>query len=132
LDIAEVLRRGTVIGSWPLDLTARALAEHPDLQQFSGRVSDSGEVRWTAIDTPTRAPVLTAALCQRFSSRGEDNFHDSFLSAMRYQIGGHLERPSTNSRESSLKILVIDAGGTHITVSPQAGRSPIKIRSGPR
>ncbi len=92
-DIDEVWRRGTVIGSWLLDLTVRALAEHPDPQQFSGRVSDSGEVRWAAIDTPTRAPVLTAALCQRFSSRDEDDFPDSLLSAMRYQTGGHLERP---------------------------------------
>jgi 6-phosphogluconate dehydrogenase len=95
-DVAEVWRRGSVIGSWLLDLTARALAEHPDLQQFSGRVSDSGEGRWTAnaaIDTSTPAPVLTAALFQRFSSRGEDDFPDRLLSAMRYQFGGHLERP---------------------------------------
>jgi 6-phosphogluconate dehydrogenase len=95
-DVAEVWRRGSVIGSWLLDLTARALAEHPDLQQFSGRVSDSGEGRWTAsaaIETSTPAPVLTAALFQRFSSRGEDDFPDRLLSAMRYQFGGHLEGP---------------------------------------
>jgi 6-phosphogluconate dehydrogenase len=95
-DVAEVWRRGSVIGSWLLDLTARALAEHPDLQQFSGRVSDSGEGRWTAnaaIETSTPAPVLTAALFQRFSSRGEDDFPDRLLSAMRYQFGGRLERP---------------------------------------
>jgi len=94
-DVAEVWRRGSVIGSWLLDLTARALAEHPDLQQYSGRVSDSGEGRWTAsaaIESSTPAPVLTAALFQRFSSRGEDDFPDRLLSAMRYQFGGHLER----------------------------------------
>jgi 6-phosphogluconate dehydrogenase len=96
-DVAEVWRRGSVIGSWLLDLTAGALAEHPDLQQFSGRVSDSGEGRWTAtaaIESSTPAPVLTAALFQRFSSRGEDDFPHRLLSAMRYQFGGHLERPA--------------------------------------
>ncbi len=95
-DVAEVWRRGSVIGSWLLDLTARALAEHPDLEQYSGRVSDSGEGRWTAsaaIESSTPAPVLTAALFQRFSSRGEDEFPDRLLSAMRFQFGGHLERP---------------------------------------
>lgn len=95
-DVAEVWRRGSVIGSWLLDLTARALTEHPDLKQFSGRVSDSGEGRWTAnaaIDTSTPAPVLTAALFQRFSSRGEDDLSDRLQSAMRFQFGGHLERP---------------------------------------
>ena len=95
-DVAEVWRRGSVIGSWLLDLTARALAEHPDLKQYSGRVSDSGEGRWTAnaaIDTSTPAPVLTAALFQRFSSRGEDDLSDRLQSAMRFQFGGHLERP---------------------------------------
>ncbi|MEO8484395.1 MAG: phosphogluconate dehydrogenase (NAD(+)-dependent, decarboxylating) [Acidobacteriota bacterium] len=96
-DVAEVWRRGSVIGSWLLDLTARALTEHPDLKQFSGRVSDSGEGRWTAnaaIDTSTPAPVLTAALFQRFSSRGEDDLSDRLQSAMRFQFGGHLERPA--------------------------------------
>jgi 6-phosphogluconate dehydrogenase len=96
-DVAEVWRRGSVIRSWLLDLTAAALAKEPDLQQFSGRVSDSGEGRWTAqaaIESATPAPVLTAALFQRFSSRGEDNFPDRLLSAMRYQFGGHLERPA--------------------------------------
>jgi 6-phosphogluconate dehydrogenase len=95
-EVAEVWRRGSVIGSWLLDLTARALAEHPDLQQYSSRVSDSGEGRWTAtaaIESSTPAPVLTAALFQRFSSRGEDDFPNRLLSAMRYQFGGHLERP---------------------------------------
>jgi 6-phosphogluconate dehydrogenase len=96
-DVAEVWRRGSVIGSWLLDLTARALAEHPDLKQFSGRVSDSGEGRWTAnaaIDTSTPAPVLTAALFQRFTSRGENDLADRLQSAMRFQFGGHLERPA--------------------------------------
>ena len=95
-DVAEVWRRGSVIGSWLLDLTARALVEHPDLKQFSGRVSDSGEGRWTAsaaIESSTPAPVLTAALFARFSSRGEDDFPNRLLSAMRFQFGGHLERP---------------------------------------
>jgi len=95
-DVAELWRRGSVIGSWLLDLTARAFAEHPDLRQFSGRVSDSGEGRWTAnaaIESSTPAPVLAAALFQRFSSRGEDDLADRLLSAMRYQFGGHLERP---------------------------------------
>ena len=96
-DVAELWRRGSVVGSWLLDLTARALAEHPDLQPFSGRVSDSGEGRWTvaaAIETSTPAPVLAAALFQRFSSRGEDDFANRLLSAMRYQFGGHVERPA--------------------------------------
>ena len=91
-DVAEVWRRGSVIGSWLLDLTAEALAKEPDLQQFSSRVSDSGEGRWAAhaaIESATPAPVLTAALFQRFSSRGEDYFSDRLLSAMRYQFGGH-------------------------------------------
>ena len=96
-DIAELWRRGSVIGSWILDLTARALAEQPDLRQYSGRVSDSGEGRWTsaaAIESGTPAPVLTTALFQRFSSRGEDDFPNRLLSAMRYQFGGHHERPA--------------------------------------
>jgi 6-phosphogluconate dehydrogenase len=96
-EVAEVWRRGSVIGSWLLDLTAAALAEHPDLQPFSGRVSDSGEGRWTAqaaIESSAPAPVLTAALFQRFSSRGEDDFPNRLLSAMRYQFGGHVERPA--------------------------------------
>src|SRR5439155_10848159 len=94
-EVAELWRRGSVIGSWLLDLTASAFTEHPDLQPFSGRVSDSGEGRWTAhaaIESSTPAPVLTAALFQQFSSRGEDYFPDRLLSAMRYQFGGHLER----------------------------------------
>jgi 6-phosphogluconate dehydrogenase len=95
-DIAEVWRRGSVVSSWLLDLTASALAEQPDLRGFSGRVSDSGEGRWTilaAIEASAPAPVLTAALYQRFASRGEDQFADRLLSAMRYQFGGHVETP---------------------------------------
>jgi 6-phosphogluconate dehydrogenase len=93
-EIAEVWRHGSVIGSWLLDLTARALAADPALQQFEGRVADSGEGRWAAhaaIDSATPAPVLTAALFQRFTSRGESAFADRLLSAMRHQFGGHRE-----------------------------------------
>ena len=94
-DIAEVWRRGSVIASWLLDLTATALIKDPDLANFSGRVSDSGEGRWTikaAIDEAVPAHVLTAALYERFSSRGEADFADKLLSAMRYEFGGHLEK----------------------------------------
>jgi 6-phosphogluconate dehydrogenase len=94
-DIAEVWRRGSVIASWLLDLTAASLAEDPGLAKFAGRVSDSGEGRWTikaAIDEAVPAPVLTAALYERFSSRGEAEFADKLLSAMRFQFGGHLEK----------------------------------------
>jgi len=94
-DIAEVWRRGSVVASWLLDLTAIALFEQSDLAGFSGHVSDSGEGRWTvtaAIDESVPAPVLSAALYQRFSSRGEEDFADKLLSAMRYQFGGHVER----------------------------------------
>jgi 6-phosphogluconate dehydrogenase len=95
-DIAEVWRRGSVIASWLLDLTAAALLEDPALASFAGRVSDSGEGRWTvkaAIDEGVPAPVLTTALFSRFSSRGEGDFQNRLLSAMRYQFGGHLEKP---------------------------------------
>jgi 6-phosphogluconate dehydrogenase len=94
-DVAEVWRRGSVIASWLLDLTAIALFESRDLANFSGHVSDSGEGRWTilaAVDESTPAPVLSAALYSRFSSRGEDEFANRLLSAMRYQFGGHVER----------------------------------------
>jgi 6-phosphogluconate dehydrogenase len=94
-DITEVWRRGSVIASWLLDLTAAALVEDPALAKFAGRVSDSGEGRWTikaAIDEAVPAPVLTAALYERFSSRGEADFQNKLLSAMRYQFGGHLEK----------------------------------------
>jgi len=97
-EIAELWRRGSVIGSWLLDLTARALAEHPDLEPFEGHVSDSGEGRWTgpaAIESSAPAPILTAALFQRFTSRGEADFANRLLSAMRYQFGGHVERKDT-------------------------------------
>ena len=96
-DIAEVWRRGSVIASWLLDLTATALLEDPALVGFAGRVSDSGEGRWTikaAIDEAVPAHVLTAALYERFSSRGEADFADKLLSAMRYEFGGHLEKPA--------------------------------------
>jgi 6-phosphogluconate dehydrogenase len=94
--IAELWRHGSVVRSWLLDLTAEALTGDPTLAQFAGSVSDSGEGRWTAhaaIDTATPAPVLTAALMERFRSRGEGNFADRLLSAMRFQFGGHHERP---------------------------------------
>jgi 6-phosphogluconate dehydrogenase len=95
-DIAEVWRRGSVIASWLLDLTAAALAEDTALSKFAGRVSDSGEGRWTikaAIDEAVPVPVLSAALYKRFSSRGEADFQAKLLSAMRYQFGGHVEKP---------------------------------------
>jgi 6-phosphogluconate dehydrogenase len=95
--IAEVWRRGSVIASWLLDLTAAALQGSPSLDGYAGRVSDSGEGRWTsiaAIDTGTPAPVLSAALFDRFSSRGEGEFARRVLSAMRHQFGGHLEKPA--------------------------------------
>jgi 6-phosphogluconate dehydrogenase len=97
-DIAEVWRRGSVIASWLLDLTAAALVKDPDLETFAGRVSDSGEGRWTiqaAIDEAVPVPVLAAALFQRFSSRGESDYQDKLLSAMRYEFGGHLEKSAT-------------------------------------
>ena len=94
-DVAEVWRRGSVISSWLLDLTATALVQDPALANFSGRVSDSGEGRWTiqaAIDEGVPTPVLATALYERFSSRGSASFQDKLLSAMRYQFGGHLEK----------------------------------------
>jgi 6-phosphogluconate dehydrogenase len=94
-DVAEVWRRGSVVASWLLDLTAIALFESPDLANFSGHVSDSGEGRWTvlaAVDESTPAPVLSAALYSRFASRGEEDFANRLLSAMRFQFGGHVER----------------------------------------
>jgi 6-phosphogluconate dehydrogenase len=94
-EIAELWRRGSVVASWLLDLTATALLEDPALAKFAGRVSDSGEGRWTitaAIDEAVPAPVLTTALYERFSSRGEADFQNKLLSAMRYEFGGHLEK----------------------------------------
>ena len=94
-DITEVWRRGSVVASWLLDLTAISLLDQPSLAKFSGRVSDSGEGRWTlqaAIDEGAPAPVLSASLYQRFTSRGEDEFADKVLSAMRFQFGGHIEK----------------------------------------
>jgi 6-phosphogluconate dehydrogenase len=100
-DIAEVWRRGSVIASWLLDLTANALVQDPSLSKFAGHVSDSGEGRWTikaAIDEAVPAPVLTCALYERFSSRGEADFANKLLSAMRYQFGGHIEKSDTKSK----------------------------------
>jgi len=94
-DITEVWRRGSVVASWLLDLAARALIDSPQLEEFGGRVSDSGEGRWTihaAIDEAVPTPVLSAALYERFSSRGEDEFADKLLSALRFQFGGHKEK----------------------------------------
>ena len=95
VDVAEVWRRGSVIGSWLLDLTAAALRENPELTHFAGRVSDSGEGRWTlqaAIDEGIPAPVISAALFTRFASRGHEEYADKLMSAMRYEFGGHLEK----------------------------------------
>jgi 6-phosphogluconate dehydrogenase len=97
-DIAEVWRRGSVIASWLLDLTATALAKDPGLSNFAGQVSDSGEGRWTikaAIDEAVPVPVLSTALYERFSSRGEAAFANKLLSAMRYEFGGHVERSAS-------------------------------------
>ena len=99
-NITEVWRRGSVIASWLLDLTATALVQDPALSKFAGRVSDSGEGRWTikaAIDEAVPTPVLTASLYERFSSRGEADFANKLLSAMRYEFGGHLEKPAEKS-----------------------------------
>jgi 6-phosphogluconate dehydrogenase len=95
-DIAEVWRRGSVVASWLLDLTAACLVEDQSLSKFSGRVSDSGEGRWTikaAIDEGVPAPVLSAALYRRWSSRGKSLYSDKVVSAMRFQFGGHHEKP---------------------------------------
>jgi 6-phosphogluconate dehydrogenase len=94
-DVSEVWRRGSVIASWLLDLTATALAADAELSKFAGRVSDSGEGRWTikaAIDEGVPVPVLTTALYERFASRGESDYQDKLLSAMRFAFGGHLEK----------------------------------------
>jgi 6-phosphogluconate dehydrogenase len=103
-DVVEVWRRGSVVASWLLDLTASALTRSPDLGGFSGRVSDSGEGRWTvqaAIDESVPAPVLSAALYERFSSRGEGEFAGRVLSAMRFEFGGHHEKPAQEDRKSA-------------------------------
>jgi 6-phosphogluconate dehydrogenase len=96
-DIAELWRRGSVVGSWLLDLSAMALAESPDLKEFTGSVQDSGEGRWTvmaALESAVPADVLTSALYTRFRSRQEHTFAEKVLSAMRFKFGGHIERPS--------------------------------------
>jgi len=100
-DVAEVWRRGSVIASWLLDLTASSLVQDANLSKFAGRVSDSGEGRWTikaAIDEAVPAPVLTASLYERFSSRGDADYADKLLSAMRFQFGGHLEKSEDKTR----------------------------------
>ncbi len=100
-DITEVWRRGSVIASWLLDLAAAALLDSPDLARFAGRVSDSGEGRWTlkaAIDESVPAPALSAAVFERFSSRGEDDFAGKLLSALRYEFGGHEEKAAAKSK----------------------------------
>jgi 6-phosphogluconate dehydrogenase len=102
-DIAELWRRGSVIASWLLDLSAAALVRDPALSGFAGRVSDSGEGRWTikaAIDEGVPAHVLSAALYERFSSRGQADFADKLLSAMRFEFGGHVEKPNQDPRPS--------------------------------
>jgi len=102
-DIAEVWRRGSVIASWLLDLAAMALLDNPALEKFAGRVSDSGEGRWTimaAIDESVPAPVLSAALYERFSSRGEADFADKVLSALRYEFGGHEEKAAAKTGDA--------------------------------
>ena len=104
-DITELWRRGSVIASWLLDLTATSLRKDPELSEFSGQVSDSGEGRWTinaAIDEAVPVPVLSAALYQRFSSRGESQFADRVLSAMRYEFGGHREMASSGARTTAM------------------------------
>jgi 6-phosphogluconate dehydrogenase len=99
-EVAEVWRRGSVVASWLLDLTAHALSVSPDLAGFSGRVSDSGEGRWTvlaAVDEGVPVPVLSTALYERFQSRGEDVFANQLLSAMRSEFGGHAELPASTT-----------------------------------
>jgi 6-phosphogluconate dehydrogenase len=103
-DVAEVWRRGSVVTSWLLDLTAAALAQDADLSGFGGRVSDSGEGRWTvqaAVEVGAPAHVISAALFNRFASRGESDFAGKILSAMRYQFGGHHERRSGGTGQES-------------------------------
>ena len=98
--VAEVWRRGSVVASWLLDLTASALRKSPDMKDFEGRVSDSGEGRWTvqaAIEEGVPAPVISAALFSRFSSRGESDYADRLLSALRFEFGGHVEKPKDAS-----------------------------------
>src|SRR5690606_5994809 len=111
--IAEVWRRGSVISSWLLDLTAQALLANPGLDNYGGRVSDSGEGRWTvaaAIDESVPAPVLSAALYTRFSSRGEGVFADRIMSAMRFAFGGHLEKSAPSA--SPAKPVAVGARGS--------------------
>ena len=113
-EVAEVWRRGSVVGSWLLDLTAASMQESPDLSDFAGRVSDSGEGRWTsiaAIDEGVPAPVLTTALYERFSSRGLDDFADKVLSAMRKQFGGHDEKQRARLWHPELEVVADEQRG---------------------
>ena len=136
-EVAEVWRRGSVVGSWLLDLTAAAMQESPDLSEFAGRVSDSGEGRWTsiaAIDEGVPAPVLTAALYERFSSRGLDDFGDKVLSAMRKQFGGHDEKKDdadASSRSSPTRGAAAQRGAELIAAAGQrGGRGARHLRAG--
>ena len=118
-----------MIASWLLDLTATALVQDPALSKFAGRVSDSGEGRWTikaAIDEAVPAPVLTASLYERFSSRGEADFADKLLSAMRYEFGGHLEKPDEKSRLPKGEIFMTNSTRTHSFFSAPPAISPTK------
>ena len=128
-DIAEVWRRGSVIASWLLDLAATALIDSPDLAKFAGRVSDSGEGRWTiaaALDEAVPVPVLSAALYARFSSRGQDDFADKMLSALRFQFGGHKEKAATKeggclmtaSRSDALVLFGVTGDLAHKMIFP--------------
>ena len=138
-EVAEVWRRGSVVGSWLLDLTAQALFESPTLEDFSGRVSDSGEGRWTsiaAIDEGVPAPVLTTALYSRFASRGLDDFADRVLSAMRKRFGGHAEKALELTVPPSVGLRALSV--IRPTFRPReppllaAGRAPPRHPGGPR
>jgi len=129
-DVAEVWRRGSVISSWLLDLTAQALAHDPKLDNFAGRVSDSGEGRWTieaAVDVGVPAHVLTAALYERFSSRGEALMADKLCSAMRFEFGGHHEKSDNAGKGGK-------AGGTAKSTKPvkAATKPPAREKVGKR
>ena len=132
-DVAEVWRRGSVIASWLLDLTAVALARSPQLEEYSGRVSDSGEGRWTiqaAVEAGVPAHVLAASLFERFDSRGESEFQNRVLSAMRFAFGGHLEKTRRRLSVASAPLVHVAGGrGSHRTLSrtkpaPDGGGQP--------
>ena len=135
-DVAEVWRRGSVVASWLLDLTASALAKEPELANFSGSVSDSGEGRWTilaAIDEGAPSPVLSAALYDRFTSRGEGDFAHKLLSAMRFEFGGPCRaQKGISGMKPKRKILVIDIGGTHVKLLATGQKVKREFASGPK